>query len=1221
MKKIFLLLWLVLLGLSKVQAYQFEKNGIYYDIVKGKAVVVRNWSTSYTGDVVIPETVEYSGQVYVVDSIGSNAFDNCDELTSVRLPEGLKAIGENAFYSCSGLTSISFPSSLRHIDTYAFSGCSSLTSLSFPEGMTQIGNGAFYGCGRLETISFPSTMKSIDWSAFCIRYGNDYGVCTCDSIRRIDIKDFSTWLNSDRFGANSSSYEGHVCASNAKLYIDGKKLEDEVVIPEGVTELKSHLFDGATQITSIKFPSTLVRVAEDAFTHCYSLQNIEIDDLNDWLQIDFGGSFCPWYAEERLKLYVKGELLTHVVLPESLTELKPYVFSSLKQIQRVDFPENLEKIGTKAFSSCNELDSVFLPKNLSYIGDGAFSGVKAVTFLAQVPPKGGIPGSLLVRVPKESLDMYKTEWPELSASRIVGLDKEYNRIVDVVANNSSSAVLGAIGGLVDKDNANAVIKLKVNGTVNSYDFMVIRNKLVNLRELDLSGARVVYCPYEHYQGYHSMNDSIPDYAFTGLPLEKCILPDSLDYIGYKSFSESGIQYITMPKYGVGEIGPEAYSGCSSLRGIDLSNGVKKIGNSAFYHSSKYIGYWDDIIYIPEGCVFIGDNAFAEMNLGSVSFPSTLEYIGNESFKRCGLETVKLPNGLQYIGSWAFADNYSLEEVRFPASVLRVGGNAFDGNNSIKNVYAYVVEPLELGQNTFEGQVFQNATLHVPETAYGNYYWDTQWSQFRSLVEFNEPYEYFYLNKDLVIDEETPRLEGDTISGTGEVQGPDADLNPGSGLVVEGSESQDLGDVHLKDDGNGNGASVIGQGDKDGHCNINAKNLHIDIQVEANRWYFFCFPYSINKKNIKYAGSYVLRWYDGAERAQHGRGGWKDWTADGLTAGVGYIFQGSQSGTLTFQVPDTKFDGENRDILLQSHGADEVQDAGWNFVGNPYTSYFDLQDLGYDYPVTIWNGWSYEAYNPQDDDYVLYPYQAFFVQKPNAEDGITFHAAHRKTKLQSEAARRANVAPRRMRRAAGVERRLVNLTLSDGKVTDKTRVVFNARKRETYEVGCDAAKFMAEGVPQLYSLDGQGVKYAINERPEGNGVVSLGYEVQAAGNYTIGLTRADVGVMLKDKLTGASHDFSEGDYVFSSEAGTFHDRFLLVKSASATGVNGVFAAGEAVVDVENGTIAVSGAAGLRTTVTALSGILMGIIDGNGSLDVRPGVYVVNVGGQARKVVVR
>lgn len=325
MKKIFLLLWFVLLGLSEVQAYEFEKNGIYYDIVKGKAVVVTG-DVGYSGDVVIPDSVEYYGHYYVVDSIGGTVFQY-SKITSVRLPNQLRAIGSAAFVNCSGLTSISFPGSLRCIDDGAFQYCTGLTSLSFPEGMSQIGEGAFKGCGRLETISFPSTMKSIDWSVFCEQY-DGYGVCTCDSIRRIDIKDFSTWLNSDRFGANSS-YEGHVCASNAKLYIDGKKLEDEVVIPEGVTELKSHLFDGAIQITSIKFPSTLVKVAEDAFTHCYSLQNIEIDDLNDWLQIDFGGSFCPWYAEERLKLYVKGELLTHVVLPESLTELKPYVFSSL----------------------------------------------------------------------------------------------------------------------------------------------------------------------------------------------------------------------------------------------------------------------------------------------------------------------------------------------------------------------------------------------------------------------------------------------------------------------------------------------------------------------------------------------------------------------------------------------------------------------------------------------------------------------------------------------------------------------------------------------------------------------------------------------------------------------------------------------------------------------------------------------------------------------------
>lgn len=1226
MKKIFLLLWFVLLGLFEVQAYQFEKNSIYYDIVNGKAVVVSGGSVMYSGDVVIPETVEYDGQHYVVDSIGEWAFNACSGLRSVKLPEKLRAIGSLAFVDCYGLTSISFPASLKVIGSGAFQNCDGLTSLSFPEGMTQIGGGAFQRCGRLETLFFPSTMKSIDWGVFCESHENEYGgECTCDSIRRIEVKGIATWFNSDRF--TERNY--HVAAPYADLYVNGELLT-EVVLPDTMTRIRPALFYGCKKLRSVVFPNNLkviddcafnpckglvsvvfpegvTEIRDGAFTHCYKLDSlsfpisletinrnafctqysrdscscehiryVNVKDLHTWINSE------RWNYREydshtffpHAQLYLDGTLLTKIVVPEGVEEIKSNTFWGLDSLVYVKLPASIKKLGHSIFND---------------------QGVD-VDLYALVPPQleGDNPfGENLVYVPESSIEAYRTAWSD-KVNDILCLGRQHDWNVTVEAEDKSSALLQAVGGVSDNEAARNVVRLKVSGTVNSYDFMVMRNKMTCLRELDLTDAHVVYNPYEHYQGYHSWNDSLPDYAFYRKDLRVCRLPQNIVYIGRNAFSR-----------------------CSRLTDMDIPEKVQEIGDAAFEGCNRL-----ENVKFSERLEFIRSEAFAECALhDTIIFPRTLKHISYSAFRSNGLRAVKFPTGLEQIEGAAFSYCSGLSEVRFPSSVLNVGSDAFGNCDNIKDVYTYIIDPLELDQTTFSAEVFKNTTLHVPETAQNNYYWDTQWSQFPSIVMFNEPYEYFYLNKDLVIDEETPRLEGDTIFGTGEVQGPDADLNPGSGLVVEGSESQDLGDVHLKDDGNGNGASVIGQGNKDGHCNINAKNLHIDIQVEANRWYFFCFPYPIDKKNIKYDGSYVLRWYDGAERAQHGRGGWKDWTADKLTAGVGYIFQGSQSGTLTFQVPDAKFDGDNRDILLQSHGADEEQDAGWNFVGNPYTSYFDLQDLGYDYPVTIWNGWSYEAYNPQDDDYVLYPYQAFFVQKPNAEDAITFHAAHRKTKLQSEAARRVNVAPRRMRRAAGVERRLVNLTLSDGKVTDKTRVVFNARRREAYEVGCDAAKFMAEGVPQLYSLDGQGVKYAINERPEGNGVVSLGYEVQVAGNYTIGLTRADVGVMLKDKLTGASHDFSEGDYMFSSEAGTFHDRFLLVKSASATGVNGVFAAGEAVVDVENGTIAVSGADGLRTTVTALSGILMGIIDGNGSLDVRPGVYVVNVGGQARKVVVR
>lgn len=1205
MKKIFLLLWFVLLGLSKVQAYQFEKNGIYYDIVNGKAVVVSGGSVMYSGDVVIPETVEFGGQHYVVDSIGEWAFNACSGLMSVKLPEKLRVIGRLAFVDCYGLTSISFPASLKVIGDGAFQNCDGLTSLSFPEGMTQIGDGAFQRCGRLETLFFPSTMKSIDWGVFCESHENEYGggECTCDSIRRIEIKGIATWFNSNRFTERNH----HVAAPYADLYVNGDLLTD-IVLPDTMARIRPALFYGCKKLHSVVFPNNLKVIDDCAFENCTGIENLELPQGLDSIKSSaFSRCKGVKYVNLPQELKYIGMMafgscteLISVSFPNKLENIAYGAFESCKSLQSVVLPEGLKSIESCAFQNCISLTSVKLPSTLRFIGDCAFNQCNVgFEFASIVPPtiEGMNPlgdEDNLLYVPEEGIEAYRTAWSD-KVNDILCLERQHDWDVMVEAEEKSSAVLQAVGGVSDNEAARNVVRLKVSGTVNSYDFMVMRNKMTSLRELDLTDAHVVYNPYEHYQGYHSWNDSLPDYAFYRKELRVCKLPQSITYIGQSAFSECRkLTGMDIPEK-VQEIGYAAFTGCNCLKEVEFHEGLERIGSEGFF----YCALQDTIV-----------------------FPQTLKHISYNAFGMNGsLKAVKFPVGLESIESSAFNNCSGLSEVRFPASVLSVGSDAFMMCDNIKDVYTYIIDPLQLDQTTFSAEVFKNAMLHVPETAQNNYYWDTQWSQFPSIVMFNEPYEYFYLNKDLVIDEETPRLEGDTISGTGEVQGPDADLNPGSGLVVEGSESQDLGDVHLKDDGNGNGASVIGQGDKDGHCNINAKNLHIDIQVEANRWYFFCFPYPIDKKNIKYDGSYVLRWYDGAERAQHGRGGWKDWAAGKLTAGVGYIFQGSQSGTLTFQVPDAKFDGENRDILLQSHGADEVQDAGWNFVGNPYTSYFDLQDLGYDYPVTIWNGWSYEAYNPQDDDYVLYPYQAFFVQKPNAEDGITFHAAHRKTKLQSEAARRANVAPRRMRRAAGVERRLVNLTLSDGKVTDKTRVVFNARKREAYEVGCDAAKFMAEGVPQLYSLDGQGVKYAINERPEGNGVVSLGYEVQAAGNYTIGLTRADVGVMLKDKLTGASHDFSEGDYVFSSEAGTFHDRFLLVKSASATGVNGVFAAGEAVVDVENGTIAVSGAAGLRTTVTALSGILMGIIDGNGSLDVRPGVYVVNVGGQARKVVVR
>ena len=97
----------VLLSLP-VLAAQVEIDGINYDLLsKAKqATVIAKSSGKYSGEVVIPESVEHEGAAYSVTSIGSYAFYYCSGLTSVTIGNSVTSIGERAFNDCSGLTSV-----------------------------------------------------------------------------------------------------------------------------------------------------------------------------------------------------------------------------------------------------------------------------------------------------------------------------------------------------------------------------------------------------------------------------------------------------------------------------------------------------------------------------------------------------------------------------------------------------------------------------------------------------------------------------------------------------------------------------------------------------------------------------------------------------------------------------------------------------------------------------------------------------------------------------------------------------------------------------------------------------------------------------------------------------------------------------------------------------------------------------------------------------------
>ena len=103
-------------------------NGITYEFHANLTATVVNGATPYSGDIVIPATFEYGGKTYQVTAIGDNTFDNCTELTSIVLPEGLLRVG-NAFGGCVGLTTLTLPSTLTSLGAWAFYHCTGLTEI------------------------------------------------------------------------------------------------------------------------------------------------------------------------------------------------------------------------------------------------------------------------------------------------------------------------------------------------------------------------------------------------------------------------------------------------------------------------------------------------------------------------------------------------------------------------------------------------------------------------------------------------------------------------------------------------------------------------------------------------------------------------------------------------------------------------------------------------------------------------------------------------------------------------------------------------------------------------------------------------------------------------------------------------------------------------------------------------------------------------------------
>ncbi|WP_411376914.1 leucine-rich repeat domain-containing protein [Flavobacterium psychrophilum] len=164
MKKLLFFILIPFLGIAQ----DFTANGIKYTVTSSTAPftvkVARN--ANFTGAAEIPETVAYNSENYAVTAIGESAFEHCNNLTSVTIPNSATTIGKDSFVGCSGLISVTIPNSVTDIENAAFFGCIGLTSVTIPNSVTVIRRGIFAGCSGLISVTIPNSVTAIENFAF-----------------------------------------------------------------------------------------------------------------------------------------------------------------------------------------------------------------------------------------------------------------------------------------------------------------------------------------------------------------------------------------------------------------------------------------------------------------------------------------------------------------------------------------------------------------------------------------------------------------------------------------------------------------------------------------------------------------------------------------------------------------------------------------------------------------------------------------------------------------------------------------------------------------------------------------------------------------------------------------------------------------------------------------------------------------------------------------------